>query len=424
VTDKTAPFEQTFSKVEQILKDEFEGMCWRKSKDSAPITPEEIVYVSLASFYDNRITCTASHLADVVFSAAEGEVREDGTFIGVDCAVTRVVPVNTAARTLCEGADTHGLDEPFLEHKSDGRTLWLDHGLTELALHYSAERIGHEYFSEIPGDWMFLCVKGTFEPDELGGIFASYLFSLEESQALPFVVERFPELSEDQYLELFPHDEMVRGIGELPLRPLVPLQLGEILDLYLEAAALPSPMFQILGYTRVVEYVSVIVEMALDAETKRVVAEIADVSIRVRLDGLIRRRVRDTSDDALLAQAIGVVCDPVPLASLAPNVVGELRAVTIDNVGERRARALKQLSLVASATRNEAAHAKANYKRTENECPADQYTEFAALMRVVAQQAIHWLAVQPRESWPSLKAPARLVQPKKGTPPREKRNDR
>lgn len=420
MTDETVLFEQEFAEAQQILKNEFEGMCWRENKDSGPVTPDEIVYVSLASFYDNRITCTASHLVDVVFSADDGEVREDGTFIGVDCAVTRVVPVNTAARTLCEGADTYGLDEPFLEHKSDGRTLWLDHGLTELALHYSAERIAHEYFPEIPGDWMFLCVEGQFEPHELGGIFSSYLFSLEESQGLPFVVERFPELSEDQYLELLPHDETVRGIGELPLLPLVPLQLKEILDLYLEAAALPSPMFQILGYTRVVEYVSVIVEAALDTETKKVVAEIVDVSIRSRLDGLIRPRTRDTSDDALLAQAIGFVCDPVPLAARAPKAVGELRAVTADNVGERRVRALKQLSLIASATRNEAAHAKANYNRTGNECPADQYVEFAALMRVVAQQAIHWLAVQPPESWPSLGPAGPTRQPQKGKPPRGK----
>jgi len=404
MSDEAVTFETRFTEAQQILKDKFNGVCWREGKDSTPITPNGEVYVVLAS--DNRISCLTSHLVDVVFSAANGQVSADGAFVGPEYAITRVVPVNTRARTLCEGASTYGMDEQFLMHEGEVRNVWLDHGLTELALHYSARGIAHEFFPETPADWMFLCVSGKFETEELGGIFAAYLFSLEESQNLAFAIERFPELSNEQYLELLPHDETIRGIGELPLRPLLSPQLKEVLGLYLEAAALPPPIFRILGYTRVIEYVSIIVEATLKKETDKIVDEIADAGIRDRLANLISTRARDATDNDLLAQAIGVVCDPLPLAPLAPKVVGELRAVTSDNIGEKRARALKQLSLVASATRNETAHAKANYKRTGNECPVEQHVEFAALMRVVAQQAIHWLAGQSPDSWPSQRASA------------------
>jgi hypothetical protein len=398
MSKKAVPFELELAEVQQILKNEFAGACWRGTKGPTPITPDDEVYVSLASFTDHRIMCPASHLVDVVVSAADGEVRDDGTFIGPESAVTRVVPVNTRARTLCEGASIHSLDDPYLMHESDGRRIWLDHGLTELALHYSARGIAHELFPETPGDWMFLCVSGKFDPEELDGVFATYLYSLEESQNIGFVVERFPELSEEEYLELWPHDETIRGIGELPLGPLLSPRLKEVLGLYLEAAALGPPMFQILGYTRVVEYVSVVVNATLKRETDKVVAEIVDAHIRSRLADLVRsREAKDPSDHDLLAWAIGVVCDPVALAPVAPKCVGELRAVTPENVAERRARVLNQLSLVASATRNEIAHGKANYTRKGNECPVDQYDQFAALMRLVAQQAIHWLAVQPPE---------------------------
>ncbi len=59
---------------------------------------------------------------------------------------------------------------------------------------------------------MFLCVSGEVDPSALNGVFASYLFSVEVSQQLAFAVERFPELSEEQYLELFPHDETISRI--------------------------------------------------------------------------------------------------------------------------------------------------------------------------------------------------------------------
>jgi len=56
--------------------------------------------------------------------------------------------------------------------------------------------------------------------------------------------------------------------------------------------------------------------------------------------------------------------------------------------------ALVFLALCISATRNNIAHAKANYRETGNEIPEDHYENFANLMRVMCQHCIRWYAAQ------------------------------
>ncbi len=137
--DEKAPSPKSSPEAARILEEEFGGSCWSDGKDLAQVTEDDQVEVSLAS--GNKTSCLRSRMVDVVAAAAEGEVKPDGTFVGPGIAVTRVIPVNTAARTLCEGAGLHDVDEQFLLYETEQLVAWLDNGLTELALHYSAQGV-------------------------------------------------------------------------------------------------------------------------------------------------------------------------------------------------------------------------------------------------------------------------------------------
>ncbi len=127
---------------------------------------------------------------------------------------------------------------------------------------------------------------------------------------------------------------------------------------------------------------------------------------------LLKKRLRKASEAEVLAQTVEVICDPTALAPLAPPVLKQVAAVTAANLAETRSLALQELSAALSATRNEVAHAKANYDKKGQECPVDQHAQFAAMLRVLAQQAICWLADQS----PEMRAAGPPTTPQRGTP--------
>lgn len=48
-------------------------------------------------------------------------------------------------------------------------------------------------------------------------------------------------------------------------------------------------------------------------------------------------------------------------------------------------------------TRNEIAHAKANYKKKGKECPQKQKNEFVEMLDYIAVKCIRWFSMQPEE---------------------------
>lgn len=57
--------------------------------------------------------------------------------------------------------------------------------------------------------------------------------------------------------------------------------------------------------------------------------------------------------------------------------------------------ALNKFAGRAYATRNALAHAKANYRKTGEECPEEQLWAFVQCLKLAAQQVIRWYAALP-----------------------------
>ena len=118
------------------------------------------------------------------------------------------------------------------------------------------------------------------------------------------------------------------------------------------------------------------------------------------LDGLLRlveeNRVLKRDAEALKL-SIERCCDSVPMASHAPKYLSRLGAVSAQSSSEDRKSALSDLADALTATRNQLAHAKANYRSTGKECPPEQIDSLVACAKLAAEQCIRWYAARSPE---------------------------
>jgi hypothetical protein len=99
-------------------------------------------------------------------------------------------------------------------------------------------------------------------------------------------------------------------------------------------------------------------------------------------------------DSEAMKLTVQTCCDAAQLAPMAPPFLAKLRTVTSQTKAEERRSALQTFGAAVAATRNEVAHAKANYAPTGEECPTDQLAQFVHCVKLAAQQCIRWFSAQ------------------------------
>lgn len=95
-------------------------------------------------------------------------------------------------------------------------------------------------------------------------------------------------------------------------------------------------------------------------------------------------------DAEALKLTIETCCDPLELASVAPDHLSVLKKLESSSTTAERERALATLSATITATRNQLSHAKANYQLTGDEYPLGELDLFIPCIRIAAQQAVRW----------------------------------
>lgn len=225
----------------------------------------------------------------------------------------------------------------------------------------------------------------------------AYQYSLETSLGLKLKpsertpVDELPDFEDEQ------PDDLVLG----RIRPLRdgPGQ-DELHSLYLRATATTDLEVQHLFFTKVVEYVSqTVVRRERNESVRRWLTDQRALQPdAVYIEGLATlvgeqdRRARD--DLSALKLTVAMCCDALLLAPHAPRFL-KLASVTSESSRQERRQALEGLAETIHSTRNEIAHAKANYKPTGNECPPEDLGTLVGCMRQVAQLAIAWYSEQP-----------------------------
>jgi len=225
----------------------------------------------------------------------------------------------------------------------------------------------------------------------------AYQYSLETSLGLKLKPSERTPVDELPDFEGEHPDDLVLG----RIRPLLqgPGQ-DELHSLYLRAVATTDLEVQHLFFTKVVEYVSqTVVRHARNESVRRwLTNERALQPDAVYIEGLASlvgmhdRRARE--DLGALKLTVTRCCDALLLAPHAPRFL-DLASVTAASSHQVRNQALEELAETIHSTRNEIAHAKANYRPTGHECPPQDLGTLVGCMRQVAQMVIAWYSEQP-----------------------------
>jgi hypothetical protein len=250
---------------------------------------------------------------------------------------------------------------------------------------------------------VFVAVKHSEKVDGLSaiGIIYAYLFELHATLGISLVASRRQSANDFEY----PEEDEVTVLQQRAarMRPLlVGPGLSELLQGFHRGVEAADPETAILYYVKCIEYVSatVIRERQYEDLRKRLLSAESLNPTAQYMDGLLalfEESRQFTKDYEALKLTMERCCDSVLLANHAPGVLATLRAITPASKPTERRQAIIDFAGCLSATRNQVAHAKANYDRTGKECPVDQIYALTNCAKVAAEQCIRWYASQNPE---------------------------
>lgn len=255
-----------------------------------------------------------------------------------------------------------------------------------------------KYFPPILDNDLFVEIRFNQIISELleCNILEAYLFELNSSLDISLEISPRPYLDEiwfDEQCDDFFHDTRLR-----------PLIIGkgttELLKLYNKAVASKDLDVQILYFTKAIEYVSQTViriqfNEAIRAKLLSTRALQPDANFISELESVFETQRTFKKDREAIRQTIITCCEASELAKVVPAFLKEFKQVSVESSLQDKTKALEALSKSLYSTRNEIAHAKANYTPTGEECPKDQLADFTKCVQVATQQVIRWYYFSP-----------------------------
>lgn len=257
-----------------------------------------------------------------------------------------------------------------------------------------------KYFPPLGWDEVFVEVhhpQGA-TTEQANALIQAYVFELHVTLGLEFSESPRPVEFDIEY----PEDEV---IGDLVQRAssMRPLLTGPgllaVLSEFNSANGLHVDSSSLLVYAKCIEYVSatVVREKQYEDLRKRLLTRDALSPNAEFMDGLLvlfeENRVF-TRDVEALRLSIERCCDPLPMKPHAPQILRSLSKIEPSSSAEQRKQALVDLAAVLSASRNQLAHAKANYRASGKECPPEQLASLVSCARIAAEQCIRWYAAR------------------------------
>lgn len=339
-----------------------------------------------------------------------GKLIDRREFRSPTLTIVYVAPVNDLAHVVSmeEVENIFGSLEQTVEVGEKRYTVSLVHGLTLFGLKIGEEGSFDKYNPPCSDQDTFVQV---IHPDgdqaAISAIVDAYLYELHSSLGLQYQRSRYVEVED---WETFREEALNEASNNEPrLRPLlVGPGLGELLELFNEASSVGQVEYAVLGYTKVIEYVSatVVKEHAHQAIRTRLLSQAAlrpDAAFIEGLTAVVEDQRVFQKDSEAIRLTIENCCDAPQLAPKAPDHLTQLKRITDKSKGDEKKEALKKLAECVSATRNLIVHAKTNFTPKGHECPESQLGALRNCLRLAAEQAIRWFANVP-ESFRVLKS--------------------
>lgn len=249
----------------------------------------------------------------------------------------------------------------------------------------------YDYFVRIS------CQDGNIDMGVADALAAAYVFELQATFdiLLPFssgrtdvdIIDRSDESLIGLESQMFP---LIYGVGA-----------AELLGLYNTAKVTVDLDFKILGFTKVIEYIAPTI-------TQKELIE----SVSLKLSSL-----NVFKPTAAFISELGAIYDKHRNTTTKDSELIKLSiltAVTLDEIWEKTPIFLKgkltslpaelehsvfleKIAECIYSTRNEIAHAKANYEKRGTECPVRYKSDFCLMLDAIAVRCIRWFALQPED---------------------------
>lgn len=266
--------------------------------------------------------------------------------------------------------------------------------------HFLVEKSGNfdKYYPTFNDDFFIRIASNSKNSIEVcDNLASSYMFEIQSTLglALEFSIGR---------TETIEHSEVDTETVSKGSNRVFPLLYGkginELQKIYYKAKTSNDLDYRILNYTQILEYIAPTIAQ-FDLHESIRTKLLSDVVLNPTAEyinelGKIYKNYQDTvvKDSDLIKLAIEKVIDFDSIWSeLAPII-----KIKNDRFSESNLKNyINSTSKLVYDTRNEIAHAKANYSKTGNECPEKLKEQFCRVLDSFAVKSIRWFATQPEE---------------------------
>ncbi|XOJ01565.1 hypothetical protein ACMX2M_07480 [Paenibacillus polymyxa] len=251
-------------------------------------------------------------------------------------------------------------------------------------------------------DDLFIDIRSDDDIDKevIDELIQSYTYELSTTyDTALYISPRTGFLSEEEY-------ELTAAEKKRRLRPLIRGRgINDVLTIFNSTAQINDPEFLILSFTKVIEFVSqtVVKKEMLDIILNKLDSPRAlspDSDYVLELEKTFEYLGSYKKDREAIRLTIETCCDCMDLikSTNLPTHLKIFSRITTNSSKEDVKKALNELAVSVSDTRNGIAHAKTNYRFKGNECPKDQLENFANCLKIVASQVIRWFIRQHEDS--------------------------
>lgn len=169
------------------------------------------------------------------------------------------------------------------------------------------------------------------------------------------------------------------------------------IQIYNKAISVDDIDYKILCFVKVLEYIApTVVKEALNEDVIQKLSSLEKSSLNAKyvseLQALFKKYNKyDEKDSELIRFTIFKVVNFDEIKDILPKFIcGNFKSIE-----NRKNEILGNLAKTISNTRNQIAHAKANYQMKGNECPEEEKEKLIEILTIIARQCIRWFDRQP-----------------------------
>lgn len=305
-------------------------------------------------------------------------------------------------------------ENPVVEESSIGAIYWktemkindieyevsLFRGICQY--HFLVEQSGNcnKYYPAYSEDDYFIRITSENEIDMkvCDNLAKSFLFEINATHKLNI---DFSDGRDDVSDEYYWDEELVNKSYEIfPL--IYGAGISDIIDVYNRAQTTVEMDYKILCYTKVIEYISPTIaqeklydKVQLKLTSPMVLNPSSDFINE--LGAIYNENQKCASKDSeLIRLSILTVVDIQDIWEDISSLMRQHKSKNKNDLDRQSAKeCLELLSAIIYETRNEIAHAKANYNKKGNECTLNNKSQLILALDKIAVQCIRWFALQP-----------------------------